>query len=50
MKGSVDIEAMVPLALMPPTRACGWTLARARSGAPVALAAYLGRTAAFDAI
>ncbi len=32
-------------------RLCGWTLARAhaRSGDPVAMAAYLGKRGAFDA-
>jgi uncharacterized protein (DUF2252 family) len=50
MKGSVDIEAMVPFGLTSYARMCGWTLARAhaRSGDPVAIAAYLGQTDAFD--
>jgi len=50
MKGSVDIETMVPLGLTAYARLCGWTLARAhaRSGDPVAIAAYLGESDAFD--
>ena len=44
MKGSVDVEAMIPLGLTFYARICGWTLARAhaRSGDPVAIAEYLG--------
>ena len=50
MKGSVDIETMVPFGLTSYARMCGWTLARAhaRSGDPIAIAAYLGETDAFD--
>jgi uncharacterized protein (DUF2252 family) len=50
MKGSVDIEAMVPFGLNAYARMCGWTLARAhaRSGDPIAIAEYLGKTDAFD--
>jgi uncharacterized protein (DUF2252 family) len=50
MKGSVDIEATIPLGLISYARMCGWTLAHAhaRSGDPVAIAAYLGETDAFD--
>jgi uncharacterized protein (DUF2252 family) len=50
MKGSVDIETMIPLGLAAYARLCGWTLARAhaRSGDPVAIAAYLGESDAFD--
>jgi uncharacterized protein (DUF2252 family) len=50
MKGSVDVEAMIPLGLAYYARICGWTLARAhaRSGDPVAIAEYLGETDAFD--
>jgi uncharacterized protein (DUF2252 family) len=50
MKGSVDIEAMVPFGLTSYARMCGWTLAHAhaRSGDPIAIAAYLGETDAFD--
>ncbi|MEU6644591.1 DUF2252 domain-containing protein [Saccharomonospora sp. NPDC046836] len=50
MKGSVDIETLLPLGLTSYARMCGWTLARAhaRSGDPVAIAEYLGGTDAFD--
>ncbi len=50
MKGSSDVEAMRPLALTFYAGMCGWTLARAhaRSGDPVAIAAYLGGSDAFD--
>ena len=50
MKGSFDIEAMLPLGLTYYAGICGWTLARAhaRSGDPVAIAEYLGETDAFD--
>jgi uncharacterized protein (DUF2252 family) len=50
MKGSADVEAMVPLSLNFYGRTCGWTLARAhaRSGDPVAIAEYLGGSDAFD--
>jgi uncharacterized protein (DUF2252 family) len=50
MKGSVDIEGVAPFGLTSYARVCGWTLARAhaRSGDPVAIAAYLGETDAFD--
>jgi uncharacterized protein (DUF2252 family) len=50
MKGSAEIEAMVPLALNFYAGMCGWTLARAhaRSGDPVAIAEYLGAGDAFD--
>ena len=50
MKGSVDVAALQPLGLSVYARLCGWTLARAhaRSGDPVAIAAYLGRSDAFD--
>jgi hypothetical protein len=50
MKGSAVVEAMVPLGLTFYARTCGWTLARAhaRSGDPVAIAAYLGNSDAFD--
>ena len=50
MKGSVDVEAMIPLGLTYYARICGWTLARAhaRSGDPVAMAEYLGESDAFD--
>jgi uncharacterized protein (DUF2252 family) len=44
MKGSVDVESMVPAGLSFYARICGWTLARAhaRSGDPTAIAEYLG--------
>jgi uncharacterized protein (DUF2252 family) len=50
MKGSADPETMVPLGLTVYARACGWTLARAhaRSGDPIAIAAYLGGSDRFD--
>jgi uncharacterized protein (DUF2252 family) len=50
MKGSVDVEMMVPFGLTFYARICGWTLARAhaRSGDPVAIATYLGDDETFD--
>jgi predicted alpha/beta hydrolase len=50
MKGSAEVELMTPVGLTLYARLCGWTLARAhaRSGDPVATAAYLGRGDAFD--
>jgi uncharacterized protein (DUF2252 family) len=50
MKGSALVEAMTPLQLTFYARICGWTLARAhaRSGDPVAIAAYLGDSGTFD--
>ncbi len=50
MKGSILVEEMIPLGLTFYAGICGWTLARAhaRSGDPVALAAYLGASDAFD--
>ncbi len=50
MKGSAEVESLTPLALGFYARQCGWTLARAhaRSGDPVAIAAYLGKDDAFD--
>jgi uncharacterized protein (DUF2252 family) len=50
MKGSADIEAMGPSGLTAYARVCAWTLARAhaRSGDPVAIAAYLGPSDKFD--
>src|SRR5512133_78110 len=44
MKGSAVVEAMAPLGLSFYAGICGWTLARAhaRSGDPIAIAAYLG--------
>jgi uncharacterized protein (DUF2252 family) len=50
MKGSAEVEAMVPVALSFYAGICGWTLARAhaRSGDPIAIAAYLGEADQFD--
>jgi uncharacterized protein (DUF2252 family) len=50
MKGSLAVEAMTPVGLALYASVCGWTLARAhaRSGDPVAIAAYLGEDEAFD--
>jgi uncharacterized protein (DUF2252 family) len=50
MKGSADVESMLPAGLTAYAGMCGWTLARAhaRSGDPVAIAAYLGKRDTFD--
>jgi hypothetical protein len=50
MKGSAIVEAMAPFALNFYAGICGWTLARAhaRSGDPIAIAAYLGSSDKFD--
>jgi uncharacterized protein (DUF2252 family) len=50
MKGSAVVEGMKPLGMNFYANACGWTLARAhaRSGDPVAIAAYLGKSDKFD--
>jgi uncharacterized protein (DUF2252 family) len=50
MKGSADIESMIPFGMTFYARTCGWTLARAhaRSGDPVAISAYLGKSDKFD--
>jgi uncharacterized protein (DUF2252 family) len=50
MKGSVEVETMAPGNLSFYAGICGWTLARAhaRSGDPVAIAAYLGASDQFD--
>jgi uncharacterized protein (DUF2252 family) len=50
MKGSIEVETLLPLGLSFYARICGWTLARAhaRSGDPVAIAEYLGASDAFD--
>ena len=52
MKGSAVVEAMAPRALAFYAPQCGWTLARAhaRSGDPIAIAAYLGKRDAFDRV
>ena len=44
------VEAMAPVGLSFYAGICGWTLARAhaRSGDPVAIAAYLGKDDQFD--
>jgi uncharacterized protein (DUF2252 family) len=50
MKGSVEVESLTPPALGFYARQCAWTLARAhaRSGDPIAMTAYLGKSDAFD--
>lgn len=50
MKGSAVVEGMKPLGMTFYANACGWTLARAhaRSGDPVAIASYLGKSDKFD--
>jgi uncharacterized protein (DUF2252 family) len=50
MKGSIEVETLLPVGLSFYGSTCGWTLARAhaRSGDPVALAEYLGASDAFD--
>jgi uncharacterized protein (DUF2252 family) len=50
MKGSAAVETMLPYGLTLYARMCGWTLARAhaRSGDPIAIAAYLGKSDKFD--
>ncbi|HSO16711.1 MAG TPA: DUF2252 domain-containing protein [Arthrobacter sp.] len=50
MKGSAVVEGMKPLGMNFYANACGWTLARAhaRSGDPVAISAYLGKSDKFD--
>ena len=50
MKGSAEVESMAPVGLSFYAGICGWTLARAhaRSGDPVAIAAYLGEGDQFD--
>ena len=50
MKGSPIVEAMTPFGMTFFARQCGWTLARAhaRTGDPIAIAAYLGKSDKFD--
>ena len=50
MKGTVDLSAATSAGLTAYSALCGWTLARAhaRSGDPVAIAAYLGTSDAFE--
>jgi uncharacterized protein (DUF2252 family) len=49
-KGSAVVETMTPRMMMSYAKLCGWTLAKAhaRSGDPVAIAAYLGAGTASD--
>jgi uncharacterized protein (DUF2252 family) len=49
-KHSANVEVLDPKGLRIYAEICGWTLARAhaRTGDPIALAAYLGTTDAFD--
>jgi hypothetical protein len=49
-KGSVDIALLDPDGMRAYASACAWTLARAhaRSGARIAIAAYLGKGRTFD--
>ena len=49
-KGSADVDNMVPSVMTAYARICGATLARAhaRSGDRIAIAAYLGKSDAFD--
>ena len=50
MKISAEVESMTPVGLRIYAAMCGWTLARAhaRSGDPIAIAAYLGKRDTFD--
>ena len=50
MKGSAEVGTMGPVGLGFYAGICGWTLARAhaRSGDPIAIAAYLGKSDGFD--
>jgi hypothetical protein len=50
MKGSAEVEAMLPEGMAAYARLCAWTLARAhaRSGDRIAITAYLGKNDAFD--
>ncbi len=50
MKASAPVEALSPRALTSYASGCAWTLARAhaRSGDPIAIAAYLGNSDQFD--
>ena len=49
-KRSVDVETLPPEGLEIYGRVCAWTLARAhaRSGDPIAIGAYLGKSTSFD--
>ena len=50
MKFSVDVDSLKPFGLTFYARQCGWSLARAhaRSGDPIAISAYLGKSDKFD--
>jgi uncharacterized protein (DUF2252 family) len=50
MKGSAEVELMIPTGMRVYADICGWTLARAhaRSGDPIAISSYLGSTDQFD--
>jgi len=50
MKGSAEVESMIPTGMRVYADICGWTLARAhaRSGDPIAISAYLGANDDFD--
>jgi uncharacterized protein (DUF2252 family) len=50
MKGSAEVETMLPDGMAAYARMCAWTLARAhaRSGDHIAIAAYMGKSDAFD--
>jgi hypothetical protein len=50
MKGSVDVETLSPSGLTTYAHVCAWALARAhaRSGDPIAIAGYLGKSDTFD--
>jgi uncharacterized protein (DUF2252 family) len=50
MKGSAEVERMIPAGMTLYAQICGWTLARAhaRSGDPVAIHAYLGKRDHFE--
>jgi uncharacterized protein (DUF2252 family) len=49
-KGSAEVEVLAPRQMCLYGEVCAWTLARAhaRSGDPIAIAAYLGKTDVFD--
>jgi hypothetical protein len=47
-KTSLDLEKVTSDQLARYARICGWTLARARAGDPIAIASYLGAKATFD--
>lgn len=49
-KGSADVDTMNPVSLNAYARLCAWTLAKAhaRSGDPIAIASYAGKSDALD--